>query len=197
MRPGIPDVLLDWRHKGWVVLSWFSDVNSLHFLYILFVCSERRNWWAQRLWRGSMLVPRKSEWLLGWLVAGREIDRRIVESSCDVVDLWLGGSGQFPSFIWFSFCSWSSRLASRILAQKQFGSLGKLWVLQKWQRSAVPSCIGLLCLTTPQSAFMCQDAISMKSATERTIKVDITVDLVKEHLAKVFLKLKPTSHAVT
>ena len=61
----------------------------------------------------------------------------------------------------------------------------------------VPSCLGLLCLTTPQNAFMCQDAISMKSATERTIKVDITVDLVKEHLAKVFLKLKPTSHAVT
>lgn len=34
---------------------------------LLLVCSERRNWWVQRLWRGSMLVPRKSEWLLGWL----------------------------------------------------------------------------------------------------------------------------------
>jgi len=111
----------------------------------------------------------------------------IVESSCDVVHLRLGGSGHWTVSIIHltaSFCL-IFLLGIKDTGTKAVWLAGKVVGAAEMAEEWVLAVLPWAPLLDP-NAFTCEDAISIKSATERTIKVDITVDLVKEHLAIFF-----------
>ena len=123
----------------------------------------------------------------------------IVESSCDVVHLRLGGSGHWSHWtvsilhLTASFCLIFPPTI-KDTGTKAVWLAGKVMGAAEMAEECCPSCPALGSSAWPPRITTCEDAISIKSATERTIKVDITVDLVKEHLASschFFLKLKP------